>query len=958
MIKKLLLLFILSISTGTMLAQNRGNRGQGQAAAPPVLYREVSGVIRDTLDNTIIGAVITLTSRKDTLRATSNADGVFVLKNVKLATFTLTISEVGFITSVRKYLQNDAVKRLVLEPIVLKSENHMMGEVKINGTPSITYKVDTVEYKASDYKVRDNATLDELLKKMEGFEVGSDGSVTHQGQAITKVKLNGKVYGTGDVATAIQNLPADIIEKAQVVDDYGDAAARTGIKDGDPQKVLNVTTRADKSVGTTGRVTGQYGNDDRYNANVFVQRINANQQLGVIGNLRNTINGVASTGIAGGATNGGGGGSGVGAGGNGGSGGTTQSGSPTFNYRDQWSKKIQVIAGYTYSFRNVNSINNSNGTNFGYYGNEDFIKNGISQNNSKTHNVNFQMEYTIDSADFLQITPNFSYTYSSSANNSLGQYNDFYFKDTSHTIQDYKYYNKIGSSGSDNTSPNYGLTVFYQHLFKKPHRNFSLQLSVNKANNQANSESNNNTFYYSDQQRSMLIDSLLLPYRVGRTSDNNTYRASTTYVEPFSLTSQLEFNAQIRKSTYDNIALTDSVLNNGTYVPIPARSNVYDYSFTETRVTLNYRFSGVKYNISVGATLVPYNLTGDKLNSTTGQTVSTSRSDLMAIPVFRFAYSWSRTERFTVNYSGSNTEPQFQQIQPFTDISNPQNPIVGNPDLKPTFTHAITAQYNNYIANSKLNLSFGGNLSIPENEVVQNNILKYSTVFAKDSTRINETHYVNLNGSYAAVGRYNISKQLDDRRYNLSLNGNITYSYNVTENNNVLYNSTNWRFDERFGPRINPTESIEINPYIGYDISRSFFTQPNSKSAQVRTTSLAVDGKMYFFKTYLISYNASKNFIDGLPGLNTNPLVINAGFEKEFLKKKNLVFTFNVFDLLHQNNFLQQTTTATSITNTQSNALSRYFLFGLRLNLQKWSGSPTRNGKRMNRRGDGSFIYE
>jgi hypothetical protein len=64
-----------------------------------------------------------------------------------------------------------------------------------------------------------------------------------------------------------------------------------------------------------------------------------------------------------------------------------------------------------------------------------------------------------------------------------------------------------------------------------------------------------------------------------------------------------------------------------------------------------------------------------------------------------------------------------------------------------------------------------------------------------------------------------------------------------------------------------------------------------------------------------------------------------------------------VFDILHQNNFVNQSTTATGVTNTISSSLSRYFLIGFRLNLQKWSGRPTRNGRNMQRRGDGSFIY-
>ena len=973
MIKNLLLtFFLLFFFVGNVFAQQtRGNRGQGAApVTQPIPLREVSGVVRDTLDNSVIGAIITLTSKKDTVRTATNADGVFVLKNVKMATFVVTISEIGFITSTRKYLQNDAVKKLVLEPIILKADNHMLGDVKINGTPSITYKVDTVEYRASDYKVRVNSTVDELLKKMEGFEVGSDGTVTHQGQQITKAKLNGKLYASGDVATAIQNLPADIVEKIQVVDDYGDQAARTGIKDGDPQKVLNITTRADKSVGITGRLIARDGNDNRFYGNIFVQRINANQQIGLIGNLSNTVNGVASTGIAGGATNGGGGGTGVGAGaGGGGSPGTTLSGGPNFNYRDQYSKKVQVVFGYGYNFNNNNSINNSYGLSNTTYGPNIFTNQNTTEKKTKSHNLNLEIDYEIDSTNYLQITPTFSYSSSTNVSDgttdNINEFTQFvagyplppgFSHPVAHNI-----------TAGFNSAPNYGITALYIHNFKKKRRNVSLQFGVTSSNSQANSEKNNDTKYYMDTTRNVLLKDSLSHLLTNRNSINTTYRTSITYTEPLGPVSQLEFNGQMRTSDYTNTAITDTVLANGQIQELTLRDNIYNYSFAETRATFNYRFNGTKFNWSLGATLDPTSLKGNKVNTNNSANISTSHSDFRVIPVFRFSYSWSKTERFSLYYTGNNTEPSFQQIQPFTDISDPNNIVVGNPNLKPTFANSLNATYNNYIANSKLNLSFNINATLTDNQIVQNVILIPERIISTKGDTVNRTinqiNFLNLNGAKAYVGRYNISKQLDDRRYNLSLNGNITYGYNVAMSNNQEYHSTTWRFDERFGPRINPTESIEINPYIGYDLSRSFNSlpviNPNIKtSTQVQTTSLAVDGKVYFFGTYQINYSATKSFVTGLGNLSTNPLVINTGFEKEFLKKKNLVVTFNVYDILHQNNFVQQSITTQGYTNTLSNSLSRYFLLGIRLNLQKWTGTPKRNGKDMKRRGDGSFIYE
>ncbi|HTH82561.1 MAG TPA: carboxypeptidase regulatory-like domain-containing protein, partial [Mucilaginibacter sp.] len=289
--KKLFILAVLIMLSGQLFAQATGG------TPPPLASRDVSGIVKDETGQTVIGALVTLKSKSDTIRTATNEDGIFIFKGVKEATFVVSIESIGYAPAVKKYLNNDVAKRITLDPVVLKTKANELNTVVINGTPSITYKTDTVEYRASDYKVRENSSVDELLKKMEGMEVGTDGTLTHQGQQVTKARVNGKDFAGGNVAQAIQNLPADIVDKIQVVDDYGDQAGRTGIKDGDPTKVLNITTRADRSVGNIARITASGGNDDRYDERLFAQRLNGNQQIGFIGNLTNTVNGVASTGI-------------------------------------------------------------------------------------------------------------------------------------------------------------------------------------------------------------------------------------------------------------------------------------------------------------------------------------------------------------------------------------------------------------------------------------------------------------------------------------------------------------------------------------------------------------------------------------------------------------------------------------------------------------------------------------
>ena len=933
----LFLFFLLAASVAhAQIAPARTN-----VVKPPLALREVSGIVKDSTDNAVSGATVKLQSPTDTLSTTTNNDGIFVFKSVKSATFVMTVSSIGYRPLIKKLLNNDTAPRLVLDPLVMNSSSKELDEVVINGAPSITYKTDTVEYRASDYKVRPNATVDELLKKMEGMEVGSDGTVTHQGQQLTKAKVNGKEYSGGDLKEAIQSLGADIVDKIQVVDDYGDQAARTGIKDGDPQKILNITTKADRSVGNTVRANAGVGNDGRYESRIALARSNANQVITINGNFNNTVNGVASTGIAGGSAGGNAvvssGGASVGGGG--GSGGTTTTNTPSISYRDQWSKKVQVNMNYRYNSRNVNSINISDGQRFSTLGTTFFNTNRTSQNNSDGHNFSFELEYSIDSANFLRVTPSFSYSGSTSINNSMN------FQ-TGLIHQDIK-----GFTSSKSTNPNYGGIVFYQHIFKKPRRNFSIQLNYNGADQEQENTQNNNIIYYQDASNTVLKDSLVNRY-ITRSNLSKNIRTSMTYVEPLSKSSQLEFNAQMNYRGYDNTALTSSIDPSGRAVVIDSLSNIFDYAFTEIRMAANYRYTKTKYNFSLGITAVPTMLRGTKV---TGGNIETNQNYFNLIPIARFQYVWSRQERFAINYSGSPTEPSFNQIQPVRDESNPQNPVVGNPNLKPSFRHTITAQYNNYIANSKMNLSANVNTSIVRNQIVTN------TVQIRDNlnTFRNETRFVNLSGIYTINGNYEISKQLSDRKYNLSLLGNITYGHGISMSNNETNVTTTWRFNERFGPRINPNESIEINPFVAYDVARSLYTLPRSTNTNVRTLSMNIDGKFYFLedKTFTVGYNASKNFVKGISNnLNKNPLVINAFIEKNFLKKRNLTVNLQVFDILKENNFVNQVTTENSITNTLTNALSRYFMLSVRTNLQKWSGSPKRNGQEMRRRGDGSFI--
>ncbi len=916
----------------------------------PVALREISGIVKDTTDLGVPGVTVRLTSDKDTLVTSTNPDGIFVFKNVNRATYTMTFTMLGYKQQINKYKQNDVIPRVVMDPIILQGTSNTLNEVVINGTPSITYKTDTVEYKASDYIIRDNATVDELLKKMEGMEVANDGTLIHQGNNITKAKVNGKVYSGGDVATAIQNLPAEIVDKIQVVDDYGDQAARTGIKDGDPEKILNIVTRTDKSVGNSANITAGAGNNERYENSLFGTRLNGNQNMSVNLRLNNTVNGVASSGAdnfggsggggrGGGANAGGGRGSNAGGGGNansggGASGGTTNNGNTSFSYRDKIGK-VQINTNYRYNFRNVNSLNSSLSEIYSTNGTIFSANESERNNNSKAHTFSFELDADLDSNNFLRVTPEISYTSSfNDAQSKIGQ--------TGSLITQ----NQTGLTLGRNTTPRLGATVFYQHIFSKPRRNASIQFSFNS--NDQETEQERNVKYYKDDID--VLDSLVHRL-VERKNLTSNYRGSLTFVEPLSTNSQLEFNTQVNYNGYNNKAITSNIDAFDNRQVVDELSNIYDYSFTQGRIALNYRYgmsNTSKVRFSLGITGVPGVLSGTKVSLGT----TTRRTSFNVIPIARFQYAWSRQHSLQFNYSGAAKEPTFDQIQPVRDVSNPQNTIVGNPDLKVTFNHSINANYNNYIANHKLNYSISANATFIDNSVVRNVV----QIFNNNNQLLrNETRFVNMNGSYRIGGNHSISKQLNDRKYNLSLSGNASYNHGISMSNNQQSVTNTWIFTERFGPRINPNEWLEVNPNVSYNITKSNNSiSPNRVNTQ--TVAFNIDGRFYIWQSLILGYSASKNFVSGIDAnITSNPLVINAYLQKEFWKRRASL-TFQAFDILKQNNFINIDVNDLVKTETRSNALSRYFMVRANVKLQKWTGAKGRGGRQIMRRGDGSFY--
>ena len=92
------------------------------------------------------------------------------------------------------------------------------------------------------------------MKKLPGVEVGTDGSITANGETIKKITIDGKTFFLDDPQLASKNIPAKIVDKIKVVEKKSDQAMFTGIDDGEEETVIDLKLRPGMAKGWFGNV--------------------------------------------------------------------------------------------------------------------------------------------------------------------------------------------------------------------------------------------------------------------------------------------------------------------------------------------------------------------------------------------------------------------------------------------------------------------------------------------------------------------------------------------------------------------------------------------------------------------------------------------------------------------------------------------------------------------------------
>lgn len=909
--KKLLLIVFVLFSVSSY-AQTKNGSVSGKVVNAkdklPVDYASVA--VKSLKDSSVAGVINT------------EADGSFAIRGLAPGPYRLTVAYLGLNNVNKEFTISAAAPAVNLGTLAMENTGLNLNTVVIKGvvTP-VVVKTDTVEYSAGAYKVRENAVVEDVLKKLPGVDVAKDGSIKAQGETVTRIRVDGKDFFGNDPLLATKNLPADMIDKIQVIDLLSDQAQFTGVDDGNREKIINITTKKDKKNGYFGNSSAGYGTDDRYDVNLNVNKFNQEQQFSVIGQFNNVNK--QNFGGGGGAGNGGGGGGGGGGRFSAASGappqGITNTNAFGINFADVYTDQTKITASYFFNKTSLFNEQTSLRQNLLGDSRTTFNQNLNSTTDSKNHRFNFLIDTKIDSSMSIRVQPNITYTES-----GIDQNSDY--------VNNYGNYQTVGTQGyrTNSTSPVISNNILLRKKFAKKGRTISL--NVNTSIND-----NDSKIFNTINNVTTRADSVTNDF-TNQLNNQNSHAISNTsrvvYTEPVSKTLNLELNYQ---NMYN---FSNSERYNFNFNPVTSQYDIPDFTYTNTYenktltnavgASLNKNTEKYNWNIGVGV----QNTDRRNENLTTGDVINQNFYNI--VPTAQLRYKFSKSKRLVFRYRGTTSQPSIAQIQPIRDNTNTQSVPVGNPDLKPSFTNNFTVLYNNFDFAKFRSLFIFANISQTFNAFGNNSML-ITDLKDPNAGKIAVVP-VNVGGVYqgnlgSSLGLPIIKE--NKLNLNIDLGGSYARGVNFT---NSLQNITNDLSVTNKYRLVSSMDKLDLTASIAGSLNRATYSAQPDANTTYYTLNPAIDVSYMFPGNIRLALNVDyfQNTGRG-EGYDTNFTIMNGYVSKQFFKNRG-TFKFAVNDALNQNQGISRTSGNNTITDLRYNVLKRYYMFSFTYSLSRMGG--------------------
>lgn len=883
----------------------------------PMAFAQQSGVnvtgsvVEQGSDTPIEQATVRLLNVKDSAMVrgvVSARNGSFTLKNVKKGSYLLHITFIGY-DPLYQPLQITGKKNPVnVGKLELSDGAIELGEAVVIGkAPEVTVRNDTVEYNADSYKVTEGSVLEDLLKKMPGVEVDSEGKITVNGKEVKKVMVDGKEFFSDDPKVASKNLPAKMIDKLQVLDKKSDMAQMTGFDDGEEETVINLTVKPGMKQGWFGNAYGGYGSKDRYEGNAMVNRFVNNDQITFMGGANNTNNmgfsDLASTMFSG---MGGGGGR---RGGFGAGSGITSSGNAGLNFSKEFKPDKLTLGGNTrYSHSDNDARSKSDRQNI-LPGDSSSYDNSEAMSRTKSDNfgVDFRLEWKPDTMTQLIFRPSFSLSHSMNDNFSDATTLDNE-RDTVNTNKSNNY--------SESNGYNLNASIDFSRKLNNKGRVFSATLSGGNSDSYSDGMNRSDIVYFNqtDALKNSIIDQ-----RSRYDNKGFNYRAYVSWVEPIGHNNFIQATYSISQRKQEALKNVYNQDADGIYnVLDSAYSQSYRNNFISQRASLSFKSQRAKFNYTIGLNLDPsYSSSENFVGDTTLSKIT--RKVVNLSPMAQFNYMFDKRTNLRIMYNGRTSQPSMTQLQPVADISDPTNITIGNPDLNPRYTNNVFIRFQQFTPEKQRAFMIMANGSY-----IINDIVSYTSY--NQETGVKTTTYKNVNGNYSGNVRMMLNTPLKNKKFSINSMTMASFANSNGYINEEKNTNRNLILSERGGIDFRSSYlDLGVNGNIRYNATSNSLQKENNQNTfnygagGYTTIYLPLDFKIESD----VNWSTNSGYGDGF---KQNEVLWNASASKSFLKNNQGTLRFKIYDILQQRSNISRSVTASYIQDSEYNTLGSYFM--------------------------------
>ena len=927
----------------------------------------VKGRVLEDTKEPAIQATVQLLSLPDSVQASGVATssmGFFSLPPVKPGKYVLKVSYIGFKTLWQPMQLSGSTPQKNVGVLTLETDAIMLAEAVITAeAPQVQVVEDTLVYNSSAYRTPEGAMLEELVKKLPGAEVDDEGNVKINGRDLSKIMVNGKEFFGGDVKTGLKNLPVDMIEKLKTYDKKSDLARITGIDDGEEETVLDLSVKKGMNQGWFGNADVAGGTEDRYMGRLMLNGFMDDTRVSLIASANN-VNDQGFSGGGGGPrwrrNNG-----------------LNASKVIGLDFATQTSK-IELGGSARYNYRDADIMSIGSTEDFLPDGNSYSNSNSKQRNRNNSFNADFRLEWKPDSMTNIIFRPDVSYGKTDNLSNSES---GTFSSDPYSLVTDPNNWltlekilnpdddplrnirvNAINSGSlSDNKSLSTNATLQLNRKLNNKGRNITFRGRFGYTNNDNNQYTESETHYF-QLMNYLGGDSVLIRNQYITTPTKNyNYSAQLTYSEPIARATFLQFSYQFQykysesdKTTYDLQGFPEWGLS--TQLPAGYEEHAVDslgkyaeYRYYNHDASVSLRFIREKYQLSAGMSFQPQHSVlsykrGDYM-------IDTTRNVFNFAPNLDLRVRFSKVSQLRLTYRGRSSQPSMENLLPIVDNSNPQNIRVGNPGLKPAFTHNMRLFYNTYNAEKQRGVMSHFNFSATQNSISNSRVYNSETGGWTTTPK-------NINGNWNAFGMLGFNTALKNKKYTINSFSNASYQNNVaylTDSKTKMENkntTTNLTLVERLNTSYrNDWFEFGLNGTISYSIEKDKLTPDNNQEPY--TFSYGANTTVNMPWSMSVSTNIANQSRRGYTdsSMNRNELIWNAQISQTFLKGAATV-SFEMYDILKRQSNISRSLTASGRSVYEYNGVNSYCMLHFIYRLNIFGGKAARD-KMQNKRGFG-----